>query len=65
MKISNKFFKENPLKELSAAQLAHFQMFFEHSEEIQTKIRQVIKNEISPERQALLEIEAEQKFIMR
>ena len=60
MKLSNKFFKEHPLKDYSAAQIAHFQMFFEHSEEIQAKIRQFIKEQISPERQALLELEAEQ-----
>ncbi|MBR1736504.1 MAG: hypothetical protein IJ736_05755 [Firmicutes bacterium] len=57
--ISNRFFKENPIKELSAANFAYFSMAVLDNDELNDKMGYFLKEMIDSKRATLLDEEAE------
>ncbi|MBQ7265690.1 MAG: hypothetical protein IJS61_06280 [Firmicutes bacterium] len=60
MSIYKNFFKNNPLKDYSAAHIAHFEMSILTSAEMQEKIEETIRTSVDPERQTQLDLESKQ-----
>ena len=57
LKIPKQFWTQNPLLEMSAAQMAYFSMQFFSAEEIEKEIYEVAAIRIAPERQAKIDAE--------
>ena len=57
--ISNRFFKENPIKEMSAAHFAYISMTLFDNDELNDKMEDFLKEAIGSDRAALLDEEAE------